>query len=36
MSNLKAKDVASFLNEQRNKGLLRFITCGSVDMARAR
>ena len=31
MSNLKAKDVASFLNEQRNKGLLRFITCGSVD-----
>ena len=31
MSNLKAKDVASFLNDQRNKGLLRFITCGSVD-----
>lgn len=31
MGNLKAKDVASFLNEQRNKGLLRFITCGSVD-----
>ena len=31
MSNLQAKDVASFLNEQRNKGLLRFITCGSVD-----
>ena len=31
MSNLKAKDVAYFLNEQRNKGLLRFITCGSVD-----
>ena len=31
MGNLKAKDVASFLKEQRNKGLLRFITCGSVD-----
>ena len=31
MRNLQAKDVASFLNEQRNKGLLRFITCGSVD-----
>lgn len=31
MSNLKAKDVASFLNDQHNKGLLRFITCGSVD-----
>ena len=31
MSNLQAKDVASFLDEQRNKGLLRFITCGSVD-----
>ena len=31
MSTLKAQDIAVFLDSQRNKETLRFITCGSVD-----
>lgn len=31
MDNLHACDIASFLDVQRNKPTLRFITCGSVD-----
>ncbi|WP_295391995.1 sulfate adenylyltransferase subunit CysN [uncultured Thiodictyon sp.] len=31
MSMLHAKDIASFLDGQRDKETLRFITCGSVD-----
>ncbi|WP_295445354.1 sulfate adenylyltransferase subunit CysN [uncultured Thiodictyon sp.] len=31
MSILHAQDIASFLDGQRNKETLRFITCGSVD-----
>ncbi|MGH8718183.1 MAG: sulfate adenylyltransferase subunit CysN [Burkholderiales bacterium] len=29
--NLTAKDIEQYLKSQENKGLLRFITCGSVD-----
>lgn len=31
MTVLKAQDIASYLDSQRNKETLRFITCGSVD-----
>ena len=31
MNTLHAQDVAAFLEGQRNKEMLRFITCGSVD-----
>ncbi len=31
MKPLNAQDIAAFLEEQRNKPTLRFITCGSVD-----
>jgi len=31
MNDLHARDIVSFLDEQRNKQTLRFITCGSVD-----
>lgn len=31
MTTLQAKDIAAFLDGQRNKETLRFITCGSVD-----
>lgn len=31
MSNLHARDIARFLEDQNNKPTLRFITCGSVD-----
>jgi len=31
MPDLHARDIASFLEEQRAKDVLRFITCGSVD-----
>jgi bifunctional enzyme CysN/CysC len=31
MNELHARDIVSFLEEQRNKQTLRFITCGSVD-----
>lgn len=31
MGTLHAKDIAAFLDSQRNKETLRFITCGSVD-----
>jgi bifunctional enzyme CysN/CysC len=31
MSSLQAQDIAAFLDGQRNKETLRFITCGSVD-----
>jgi len=31
MNDLHARDIVSFLEEQRNKQTLRFITCGSVD-----
>lgn len=31
MTNLRANDIADFLESQQNKDTLRFITCGSVD-----
>ena len=31
MSTLKTQDISAFLDGQRNKPVLRFITCGSVD-----
>ena len=31
MSILQAQDIASYLDDQRNKETVRFITCGSVD-----
>jgi bifunctional enzyme CysN/CysC len=31
MADLQVKDIAAFLESQRNKPTLRFITCGSVD-----
>lgn len=31
MASLRSKDIAAFLESQRNKETLRFITCGSVD-----
>ena len=31
MNNLSAQEVAAYLDNQRNKDTLRFITCGSVD-----
>ena len=31
MNSLSAQDVAAYLDSQRNKDTLRFITCGSVD-----
>ena len=31
MNTLHAQDIAGFLDSQRNKQTLRFITCGSVD-----
>ena len=30
-SDLIAEDIHAYLKAQENKGLLRFITCGSVD-----
>ena len=30
-SELIEKDIHGYLKQQENKGLLRFITCGSVD-----
>ena len=30
-SDLIAEDIHAYLKSQENKGLLRFITCGSVD-----